>query len=211
MNSRLFTAFAALSLFTSPAKAGTTIKLGATVVDFEDVTADIAVDHTSEKGSVQQVYDLDYAYKSGPKQMNRLYALGKINLALGDQLYMVNVVKTQLDQYAPDQLVGATGLGYKILRTDTVKVSNEVTGGIMLVGPDTKPVVRNSLWARFNSGPYSLSNKMLTEYTGNTYLRNETELGYRLDKRLTVGLRNILIRSPETKSNVTLVTLGLTL
>lgn len=202
----------ALALSSVPGHAGTSIKLGANIVDFSDVTSNVNVDHASEKGKWQQVYDLEHIYQSGTNRpKNELYALAKVNLALNDKTYLVNVIKYEYDQYQLEQhnFVGATGIGYKLYRSDTLKISNELTGGAMYTDAGTRPVVRNSLWVRYNSGKYSFVNKLLVEQTNHLYVRNQTELGYKLDKNLSVGLRHVYSSSYDRTTNVSLINLGI--
>ena len=202
----------ALALCSTPALAGTSIKLGASVIDVSDVTSNFNIEHNSEKGSWQQVYDLEHTYQSGPtKPKNELYALAKVNYSVDNKTYLVNVVKYEYNQYRREQhnLVGATGFGYKLYRSDTLKVSNELTGGAMYTDAGTRPVVRNSLWVRYNKGKHSFVNKLLLEQTNYLYVRNQTELGYKLDKNLSVGIRHVYSRSYDRTTNVSLINLGI--
>ena len=205
-----------LALCSATAQAGTTkVNIGASLIDAQDLTSNINVEHIHEKDRVRQEYEFEHLYQhvTGKVGKNDFYGLAKANYALDTKNYAIGLVKYEYDHFLRNQhnAVAAVGYGHKILRTDVLKVSNEVSAGVMRTDTDTKPVLRNSLWVRYDDKRYVFINKMLVEYTDFAYVRNQTELGYKVTNKVTVGLRNVYTRNTQRKSNVTLFNLGLTL
>lgn len=205
-----------LALCGATAQAGTTrVNIGASLIDAQDLTSNINVEHIHEKDRVRQEYEFEHLYQhvTGKVGKNDFYGLAKANYALDSKNYVLGVVKYEYDHFLRNQhnAVAAVGYGHKILRTDVLKVSNELSAGVMRTDTDTKPVLRNSLWVRYDDKRYVFINKMLVEYTDFAYVRNQTELGYKVTNKVTFGLRHVYTRNTERKSNVTLFNLGLTL
>jgi putative salt-induced outer membrane protein YdiY len=205
-----------LALCSATAQAGTTrVNIGASLIDAQDLTSNINVEHIHEKDRVRQEYEFEHLYQhvTGKVGKNDFYGLAKANYALDRKNYVLGVVKYEYDHFLRNQhnAVAAVGYGHKILRTDVLKVSNELSAGVMRTDTDTKPVLRNSLWVRYDDKRYVFINKMLVEYTDFAYVRNQTELGYKVTNKVTVGLRNVYTRNTQRDSNVTLFNLGLTL
>lgn len=205
-----------LALCSATAHAGTTkVNIGASLIDATDLTSNINVEHIHEKDRVRQEYEFEHLYQhvTGKVGKNDFYGLAKANYALDKKNYVLGVVKYEYDHFLRNQhnAVAAFGYGHKFIRTDTLRVSNEVSGGVMRTDTDTKPVLRNSLWIRYDDKRYVFINKMLVEYTDFAYVRNQTELGYKVTNKVTFGLRHVYTRNVERKSNVTLLNLGLTL
>ncbi len=205
-----------LALCSATAHAGTTkVNVGASLIDAQDLTSNINIEHIHEKDRVRQEYEFEHLYQhvTGKVGKNDFYGLAKANYALDKKNYVLGVVKYEYDHFLRNQhnAVAAVGYGHKILRTDTLKVSNELSAGVMRTDTDTKPVLRNSLWVRYDDKRYVFINKMLVEYTDFAYVRNQTELGYKITNKVTFGLRHVYTRNTERKSNVTLFNLGLTL
>ena len=205
-----------LALCSATAHAGTTkVNVGASLIDAQDLTSNINIEHIHEKDRVRQEYEFEHLYQhvTGKVGKNDFYGLAKANYALDRKNYVVGVVKYEYDHFLRNQhnAVAAVGYGHKILRTDVLKVSNELSAGVMRTDTDTKPVLRNSLWVRYDDKRYVFINKMLVEYTDFAYVRNQTELGYKVTNKVTFGLRHVYTRNTERKSNVTLFNLGLTL
>ncbi len=205
-----------LALCGATAQAGTTrVNIGASLIDAQDLTSNINVEHIHEKDRVRQEYEFEHLYQhvTGKVGKNDFYGLAKANYALDRKNYVLGVVKYEYDHFLRNQhnAVAAVGYGHKILRTDVLKVSNELSAGVMRTDTDTKPVLRNSLWVRYDDKRYVFINKMLVEYTDFAYVRNQTELGYKVTNKVTFGLRHVYTRNTQRKSNVTLFNLGLTL
>lgn len=205
-----------LALCGATAQAGTTrVNIGASLIDAQDLTSNINVEHIHEKDRVRQEYEFEHLYQhvTGKVGKNDFYGLAKANYALDRKNYVLGIVKYEYDHFLRNQhnAVAAVGYGHKILRTDVLKVSNELSAGVMRTDTDTKPVLRNSLWVRYDDKRYVFINKMLVEYTDFAYVRNQTELGYKVTNKVTFGLRHVYTRNTQRKSNVTLFNLGLTL
>ena len=92
------------------------------------------------------------------------------------------------------------GYGYKILRTDNWKVSNEISLAY-LKSDANEMIIRNSLWAtyKFNDN-LRLTNKLLYETGNDIYLRNSTDLMYKLTDKVSIGVGNTYTDNIETRN-----------
>ena len=98
------------------------------------------------------------------------------------------------------------GWGYKILRTEKIKMSNEFAVGYlnseMDVGSHSvnEVLFRNSLWFFYQVAPkLNFTNKFLYEAADIPLVRNETEFNYLLTDKIKIGLKNIY--TEDTHSN----------
>ena len=120
-----------LFLLCNPAFGSTTANLGLTLVD-SDATFNGKFKHNVEKGKWQSNYEAAYVFKKsdGVEKTNDFYFQFKENYALTDKSYVIGVAQLDYDKfrtaYDMRTVLGA-GYGYKILRTDNWKVSNEVS------------------------------------------------------------------------------------
>ena len=214
---RILAAAALLALYGTPVLATNTTKVnvGANLIDGSALASNINIEHKREHGPVQQEYEVEHVYQDVPRKLSRndFYGFAKVNYALDQKNYLIGVARYEYNHYLRNQhiAVAGAGVGHKIIRTNSLKVSNEVSGGVMRTDLDTRPVVRNSLWVRYDDKKYSFTNKMMLEYTNFMYVRNQTELGYKVANKVTVGLRHVYTRNTQRVSNVTVLNLGLTL
>ncbi len=192
----------------NPVYASTTANLGLTLVD-SDATFNGKFKHNIEKGKWQSNYEAAYVFKKsdGVEKTNDLYFQFKENYELTDKSYVIGVAQLDYDKfrtaYDMRTVVGA-GYGYKILRTDNWKVSNEVSLAF-LKSDSNELIIRNSLWASYKfSDNLSLSNKLLYESGNDMYLRNSTDLMYKLTDKVSIGVGNTYTDNIETRNIFTI-------
>ncbi len=192
----------------NPVFASTTANLGLTLVD-SDATFNGKFKHNVEKGKWQSNYEAAYIYKKsdGIEKTNDFYFQFKENYELSDKSYVIGVAQLDYDKfrtaYDMRTVVGA-GYGYKLLRTEKWKVSNEVSLAF-LKSDNNEVIVRNSLWATYKFSPnFSLTNKLLYESGNDMYLRNSTDLMYKLTDKISIGVGNTYTDSITTKNIFTI-------
>jgi len=134
-----------LFLICNPVFASTTANLGLTLVD-SDATFNGKFKHNVEKGKWQSNYEAAYVFKKsdGVEKTNDFYFQFKVNYALTDKSYVIGVAQLDYDKfrtaYDMRTVLGA-GYGYKILRTDNWKVSNEIS--LAYLKSDTNEMIIN--------------------------------------------------------------------
>lgn len=212
MKKQILTLF--LLFFASTAHAGTKLNVGGMVVNDEDITFTVAGEHTYEKDEIQWIADADYSLKirSGDVFLNRGYIGGKVNYTFDPKQYVFVDTRYDYNQFrgTPSELIGAVGYGYKLVRTESTKISNEVSAGLLRNSTQTSPVIRNSLWVSHKFAPKTnFTNKFLIEYTTTKrmFIRNQTEINYEITKNLTFGLKNMYVSDP-VRNNIGSFTLG---
>ena len=206
---RYFLAACVLFISTcNPVFASTTANLGLTLVD-SDATFNGKFKHNVEKGKWQSNYEAAYIYKKsdGVEKTNDAYFQFKENYELTDKSYVIGVAQLDYDKfrtaYDMRTVLGA-GHGYKILRTEKWKASNEVSLAF-LKSDSNELIVRNSLWVTYKVSPnLSLTNKLLYESGNDMYLRNSTDLMYKLTDKISIGVGNTYTDSISTKNIFTI-------
>ena len=83
------------------------------------------------------------------------------------------------------RLQSSIGWGYKILRTEKFKMSNEFATGILYSDMGSELIFRNSLWFFYEVAPkLNFSNKFLYEAADTPLIRNETSFDYLLTDKI---------------------------
>lgn len=91
----------------------------------------------------------------------------------------------------------SAGWGYKILRTDKIKMSNELAIGMLHTNEGDEVIYRNSLWFFYNlAEKLTFSNKYLYEGSNIPLTRMESELSYQLLDNTKIGIKNIYTEDP---------------
>ena len=120
--------------------------------------------------------------------------------------------------YNANRLIGdfrphsGVGFGYKFFRTNSWKMSHELTLTQMGTEDYTELVWRNSTWIRYKhpESPISITNKYLWE-NGDLHELNKNELSvnYHLSKNLMFSLTDLYISDEaESEYSVTYISLG---
>ena len=66
-------------------------------------------------------------------------------------------------------------------------------------------ILRNSLWATYKFSPnLNLTNKLLYESGNDMYLRNSTDLMYKLTDKISIGVGNTYTDNIETRNIFTI-------
>jgi putative salt-induced outer membrane protein YdiY len=188
------------------------VTLGGAVVRNTNAAAFASFDHSKEYGPWQHAIEGNYIYneKNDIRTRNEGYFSFKENYALDESGYAIGSVRYDYDEFRDDsrRTILGVGYGYKILRTDKMKVSNEFSVGKMNHRLGWEDVITNSLWVSYKvAKQITFVNKLLVDWADDRYVRNKTELNYNFDEGFIVGVSNLYTKDPEI-DNITTFNVG---
>jgi putative salt-induced outer membrane protein YdiY len=201
-----------LSTITLNAYADSKVTVGGTIVKDTSSVATAAFDHSKEYGPWQHAIEGNYIYneKNDVRTRNEGYFSFKENYALNESGYAIGSLRYDYDEFRDDsrRTILGVGYGYKILRTDKMKVSNEFSVGKMNHRLGWNDVISNSLWISYKVAKrVTFVNKLLIDWADEQYVRNKTELNYQFDEGLIIGMSNLYTKDPEI-DNITTFNVG---
>jgi putative salt-induced outer membrane protein YdiY len=179
----------------------------------------------SRTSSYSEYIDFDSIYKnSNNRTVNDLYDVyGKINYNLPDDSknYLQTSIRLQhnIGSHYHDIVVVGIGHGYRIIHTDTMKISIESSVAQAESIDDNENVtrldqtiLRESIWASYRLGHRgSISDKLLIERGGVIdYVKNIMSIEYNIEHDIYISLSHTWIRDEVNRGliNVTSVNLG---
>jgi putative salt-induced outer membrane protein YdiY len=192
--------------------ADTKVTVGGTVVRDTSSVATLAFDHSKEYGLWQHALEGNYIYneKNNIRSRNEGFFSFKENYALHDKGYAIGGLRYDTDEFRNDsnRTFLSIGYGYKLLRTDTTKISNEISVGQMHHNLGWQDVITNSLWFSHKVAKrVTFVNKFLIDFADEQYVRNKTELNYQFDEGIILGVSNLYTKDPVI-DNVTTFNIG---
>ncbi len=203
-----------LTLIALPVFAGGSAKIGGTFVNSDEATFTVSLDNQWEEGAWQRSSEIDYIYKESNdvETLNEFYGSTKINYTFAPKHYVFGQLIYDTDKFRTDETRTSltAGYGYKLLRTERFKASNEISVGFLNSDLVEEVIFRNSLWFFYKvADKVSLTNKYLLEWgdEADDYVRNETSLNYNFDNGLVLSLTNTYTEDP-VDNNVLGVTIG---
>jgi putative salt-induced outer membrane protein YdiY len=203
-----------LTLIALPVFAGGSAKIGGTFVNSDEATFTVSLDNQWEEGAWQRSSEIDYIYKESNdvETLNEFYGSTKINYTFAPKHYVFGQLIYDTDKFRADETRTSltAGYGYKLLRTERFKASNEISVGFLNSDLVEEVIYRNSLWFFYKiADKVSLTNKYLLEWgdEADDYVRNETSLNYNFDNGLVLSLTNTYTEDP-VDNNVLGVTIG---
>jgi putative salt-induced outer membrane protein YdiY len=215
----IITALALLLFSCHPAfaKSDTALKIGGTFINSNESVITASIDNALEKDEWQSIFELDYVNKKSDSinKLKKFNSSVKINYTFAPKHYIFGVAVYDYDKFRDntDRKVTGAGYGYKLLRTDKIKASNEISIASLQTNTFNEPVFRNSTWLFFDvADNIQFVNKFLYEVgdkSGN-YVRNETGLNFMVTDDIVIGLQNVYTKDP-IKNNVLNFTLGVKL
>jgi len=186
------------SAMAQTAIASTTFGVGG-IIDGQNSNSTLTgvLTHRYESGPLQQEFDASYMQQTsnGDRISQRTELFGKINYALTSRHY-AQFSSRYVDTLGEDsRLVAGIGHGFKLVRTENLKISNELTLGKNLVNSkDT--VIADSIWIRYKlDDKNSVTNKFLVEVGDTTRVQNVLEVEHALDSRIALSLSHTEVRS----------------
>lgn len=180
----------------SVAHADTSVNLGGTFVNGNSSTITGSLESSKEIGRFQDVFEIDYLSQkeSGVQKENRLFVTGKANYALTQRNYAFVMGRYEYDEMNvfSNRLLTGAGWGYKLVRTPSTKISNELSVGTLTNGDGTSSVIRNSIWLDQKlTANTRFVNKFLVESGKDIFMLNKTALVYDLTPRLSLSMNHI--------------------
>ena len=211
---KFFTAIFLL-IFSAETFATGSAKIGGTFVNSDETTFKVSIDNQKETGKWQQVFEFDYVLKESQdvKTLDEIYTGYKLNYTFAPKHYVFSQLIYDNDKFRADEqrLSMAYGYGYKLLRTERFKASNEISIGYLNSDLLDEVIYRNSLWFFYKlADKVSLTNKYLLEWgdDADDYVRNETSLNYNFDNGTVLSLSNTYTEDP-IDNNILSVTIGI--
>ena len=160
-----------------------------------------SLDLSWESGSWERDIEFDYRYqdKKDIRTTNKGLLGFKQRLELKPKHYIFGLIRFDYNEFRPidSRLQSNIGWGYKILKTEKIKISNEFAVGVLHTDIRNELIFRNSLWFFYKVAPkLNFSNKFLYEAADTPLIRNETEFNYLLTDKIKVGLKNTYTEDP---------------
>jgi putative salt-induced outer membrane protein YdiY len=185
------------------------VSLGGMFVKGGTANFNLALDFKEEVGKWQTEVEGNYFWSE--KNNVELRNEGLFNVkriyTFADKHYVIGNVGYNFDDYREvnTRKTYGAGYGYKILRTEKFKASNEITFLNLNTDLGNELIWRNSLWFFFKiDDQLSFTNKYLIETGDIEYVRNETYFNYQLTEKLKLSLGNVYTEDPVS-DNVTTI------
>ena len=153
----------------------------------------LSIDWRKEMGKWQTNIEFDHTIEEqdGEQEDNLTYLNIKQNYQMTPKLYVLGLAQVDNDKFRPNfqtRSVMGVGFGYKIYRSERIKISNEYSIAY-LESNGSETIMRNSLWASYKiADKLSTTNKYLFESGNQEYTRNEFEINYELADNISIGL-----------------------
>ena len=178
-------------------------KLGGTFINSDSASVNGSLDYQWEMDKWQQTLETDYVYKEEDNEeiLNEFVFNTKSNFTFAPKQYVFGIVGYDYDKFRADgdRKVLGIGYGYKLLRTERIKASNEFSLATLQTDSINEMIYRNSLWFSFKIvDRVTFTNKFLYEEGSDSdvYIRNETALNYTFDNGILFGLSNTYTEDP---------------
>ena len=201
MNKKLLTVVLLGLLFVSPVvNAGGQIDFGGKL-DGGDLSITTAVDYTWPAGKFERDIEFDYRYKDEDDVIttNKGLIAFKQRHEFKPKHYTFGLVRYDYDEFRTinHRRQVNIGWGYKILRTEKIKMSNELAVGYLNSDMGDEILFRNSLWFFYKLAPkLNFTNKFLYEASDVPLVRNETAFNYLLTDTIKISLKNVYTEDP---------------
>ena len=179
--------------------------------DDGDLSIITSVDYGWKTGNIEKDVEFDYRYsdKNGKTSTNKGLIEYKQRLEFKPKHYVFTLSRYDYNEFRSidSRVQSNAGWGYKILRTDKIKMSNEFSIGYlnseMKEGSHSvnEVLFRNSLWFFYKLAPkLNFTNKFLYEASDVPLIRNETAFNYLLTDKIKISLKNVYTEDPNNKN-----------
>ena len=187
----------------NPLHGSGSAKLGGTFINSDSASVNGSLDYQWEMDKWQQTLETDYVYKEEDNEeiLNEFVINTKSNYTFAPKQYVFGIVGYDYDKFRADgnRKVLGIGYGYKLLRTERIKASNEFSLATLQTDSINEMIYRNSLWFSLKIvDRVTFTNKFLYEEgsESDVYIRNETALNYTFDNGILFGLSNTYTEDP---------------
>ena len=183
-------------------------------LDDGDLSIITSVDYGWMAGKFERDIEFDYRYsdKNNKTSTNKGLIEYKQRLEFKPKHYAFTLTRYDYNEFRTidSRLQSNVGWGYKILRTEKIKISNEFAVGILYTDIGDEIIFRNSLWFFYEVAPkLTFTNKFLYEASSIPLVRNETQFNYLLTDKIKIGFKNIYTEDPRS-DNILSFNLGYT-
>ena len=192
----------ALVMFGLPgfAQAAGSADLGGKIDD-GDLSITTSVDYSWPAGKFERDIEFDYRYKDEEDVIttNKGLIAFKQRYEFKPKHYTFGLVRYDYDEFRTinHRRQVNIGWGYKILRTEKIKMSNELAVGYLNSDMGDEILFRNSLWFFYKLAPkLNFTNKYLYEASDVPLVRNETAFNYLLTDTIKISLKNVYTEDP---------------
>jgi len=167
-------------------------------IDDGDLSILTSVDYSWEGKRFDNDIEFDYRYKDSNNKVktNRGLIAFKQRYEFKPKQYAFGLVRYDYNEFRTlnSRRQINMGWGYKILRTEKVKMSNEIAIGVL---NEEEFLIRNSLWFFYKvADKVNFTNKFLYESANTPLIRNETQFNYMISDKVKIGLKNVYVEDP---------------
>ena len=166
--------------------------------------------HSWETSSEHLERDIEFNYryqdKSNIRTTNKGLIQFKQRYEFADKHYLFGLGRYDYNEFRTinHRTQVNVGWGYKLIRTDKIKMSNEFAIGYLNSAMDldnsnsvNEIIYRNSLWFLYKIAPkISFSNKYLYEGSNVPLTRIETTFSYQILEHTQIAIKNIYTKDP---------------
>ena len=199
-----------LCLIANPVYASGQAELGGKLDD-GDLSINTSLDYSWIAGKFERDIEFDYRYKDENEivTINKGLIEFKQRFEFKPKHYTFGLVRYDYNEFRPITYRRQVniGWGYKILRTEKIKMSNEFAIGYLnsqictsVCGSHSvnEVLFRNSLWFFYKLAPkLNFTNKFLYEASDIPLIRNETAFNYLLTDKIKISLKNVYTEDPD--------------
>jgi len=188
-------------IFSLPAYAQvqkeTTGSLGGTIINDDNIVLTGGFKHVTDTGPREYSFESDILYKSanGVTSREQINAFAKINQDIHSKHYVQTGIRYRHDPrtFSKDQAVYSIGHGYRIIKNDKTKLSNELSVGYKHgTGGYSDIVIRESIWVSHKlNDTLSVSNKFMIEQGDRTFIQNKAEIKYKLSETVSFSIQDL--------------------
>ena len=190
-----------LVMSTAPAYAQvekeTSGSLGGTVINDDNIVLTGAFKHVTDTGPREYSFESDILYKSanGVTSREQINAFAKVNQDIHTKHYVQAGVRYRHDPrtFSEDQVVYSIGHGFRIVKNDKTKISNELSVGYKHgTGGYSDVVVRESVWISHKlNKKLTASNQFMIEQGSRTFIQNRAEIKYKLSEKTSFSIQDL--------------------
>ena len=172
-------------------------------IDDGDLSITTSVDYSWPAGKFERDIEFDYRYKDEDNTIttNKGLIAFKQRYEFKPKHYTFGLVRYDYDEFRTinHRRQANIGWGYKIIRSDKIKMSNELAVGYLNSDMGDEILFRNSLWFFYKVAPkINFTNKFLYEASNVPLVRNETAFNYLLTDTVKISLKNVYTEDPHS-------------
>jgi hypothetical protein len=199
-------------LFSFPAYAQvereTIGSLGGTVINDDSIVLTGSFKHVTDTGPREYSFESDILYKSanGVTSREQINAFAKVNQDIHPKHYVQAGVRYRHDSrtFSEDQAVYSIGHGFRIVKNEKTKISNELSVGYKHgTYGYSDVIVRDSVWISHNlNKALSVSNKFMIEQGSRTFIQNKAEIKYKLSEKTSFSIQDLYTKDKREDNTI---------